>query len=103
MKERSDGGSYRTNNTRVEEPEAGLWIVSFNRPEVYNALNTDTSRDMKTIFGPLAFQPGDLRCVILTATGDKAFSAGGDLKQRKGMTDDEWRNSTPSSRKAPIR
>jgi enoyl-CoA hydratase len=79
------------NNMRVEEPEAGLWIVSFNRPEVYNALNTDTSRDMKTIFGPLAFHPGDLRCVIFTATGDKAFSAGGDLKQRKGMTDDEWR------------
>lgn len=78
-------------NMRVEEPESGLWIASFNRPEVFNALNTDTVRDMKAIFAPLAFHPGDLRCVVLTAAGDKAFSAGGDLKERKGMSDEAWR------------
>ena len=43
------------------------------------------------MFGKLAFTPGDLRCVILTAAGEKAFSAGGDLKERQGMTDDAWR------------
>jgi enoyl-CoA hydratase/carnithine racemase len=28
---------------------------------------------------------------VLTGAGDKAFSAGGDLKERRGMTDDAWR------------
>jgi enoyl-CoA hydratase/carnithine racemase len=75
----------------VNEPEPGLRIVSFNRPEVRNALNTATSEDLCSLFGPLAFTPGDLRCMVLTGTGDQAFSAGGDLKERQGMTDEDWR------------
>ena len=75
----------------VAEPEPGLMVVTFNRPEVLNALNTATSEDLRTVFGPLAFTPGDLRCVILTGAGEKAFSAGGDLKERQGMTDEAWR------------
>jgi enoyl-CoA hydratase/carnithine racemase len=66
-------------------------LVSFNRPEVRNALNTATCEDLRSIFGPLAFTPGDLRCVVLTGAGDQAFSAGGDLKERQGMTDEAWR------------
>ena len=76
---------------KVEESEPGIWVVSFNRPEVRNALNTATSEDLRDLFGPLAFMPGDLRCIVLTGAGDKAFSAGGDLKERNGMTDDDWR------------
>ncbi|MGA7489118.1 MAG: enoyl-CoA hydratase-related protein [Xanthobacteraceae bacterium] len=76
---------------KVEEPESGLWIVTINRPEVRNALNTATSEDLRQIFGPLAFTPGDLLCIVLTGAGDKAFSAGGDLKERDGMDDDTWR------------
>jgi enoyl-CoA hydratase len=75
----------------VEMPEKGLAIVRFNRPDVHNALNTATCEDLREIFGPLAFTPGELRCVILTGAGDKAFSAGGDLKERDGMTDEAWR------------
>jgi enoyl-CoA hydratase/carnithine racemase len=71
--------------------EPGLLLVSFNRPEVRNALNTATCEDLRSIFGPLAFTPGDLRCVVLTGAGDQAFSAGGDLKERQGMTDEAWR------------
>jgi enoyl-CoA hydratase len=81
----------KLNTMRVEAPEPGLWIVSFNRPNVRNAINTATCEDLRTIFGPLAFTPGDLRCVILTGAGDQAFSAGGDLKEREGMTDEQWR------------
>jgi enoyl-CoA hydratase len=76
---------------QLSEPEPGLWVVSFNRPEVRNALNTATSEDLLSIFGPLAFTPGDLRCVVLTGAGDQAFSAGGDLKERQGMSDEDWR------------
>jgi enoyl-CoA hydratase len=76
---------------RVEEPEPRLWIVTLNRPEVRNALNTATCEDLRALFGPLAFTPGDLRCIVLTGAGDQAFSAGGDLKERQGMSDDAWR------------
>jgi enoyl-CoA hydratase len=76
---------------QIEEPEPGLLIVRLNRPEVHNALNTATSEDLRTVFGPLAFTPGDLRCVILTGAGSRAFSAGGDLKERQGMSDETWR------------
>jgi len=75
----------------VAEPEPGLMVVTLNRPEVLNALNTATSEDLRTVFGPLAFTPGDLRCVILTGAGEKAFSSGGDLKERQGMSDETWR------------
>jgi enoyl-CoA hydratase/carnithine racemase len=75
----------------VEELEPGLLVVRFNRPEVRNAINTATCEDLRDLFGPLAFTPGDLRCIVLTGAGDKAFCAGGDLKERQGMSDDAWR------------
>jgi len=78
-------------NLEVEQVDPHLMIVRFNRPEVRNALNTDTSRDLYDLFGPLAFDPGALRCIVLTGAGDAAFSAGGDLKERRGMDDDAWR------------
>jgi enoyl-CoA hydratase/carnithine racemase len=82
-------GALRT--LKVEEPEPGLWIVTFNRPEVRNAINTATCEDLREVFGPLAFTPGELRCIVMTGAGDKAFSAGGDLKERDGMSDETWR------------
>jgi enoyl-CoA hydratase/carnithine racemase len=82
-------GNLRT--LKVEEPETGLWVVTFNRPEVRNAINTATCEDLREVFGPLAFTLGDLRCIVMTGAGDKAFSAGGDLKERNGMTDEAWR------------
>jgi enoyl-CoA hydratase len=81
----------RLSHVQVEEPQAGLLVVRLNRPEVLNALNTATCEDLRTVFAPLAFTPGNLRCVILTGAGDKAFSAGGDLKERHGMSDEAWR------------
>jgi enoyl-CoA hydratase len=79
------------NHMTVEAPQPDLWIVRFNRPDVLNAINTATAEDLRTVFGPLVFTPGDLRCIILSGTGARAFSAGGDLKQRHGMSDETWR------------
>ena len=54
-------------------------------------MNTQMGKDLRTLFQPLAFTPADWRCIVLTGAGDKAFCAGGDLKERNGMTDDAWR------------
>src|ERR1700679_3129757 len=74
----------------VEAVETAVWIVRLNRPEASNALNTQMALDLVAFFEALAMDPGDRRCLILTGAGDKAFCAGGDLKQRDGMTDEAW-------------
>jgi enoyl-CoA hydratase len=84
-----DFASYRT--LAIEEAGQGILIVRFNRPEVLNAINTEMLHELWRFFGPLAFTPGDLRAIILTGTGERAFCAGGDLKERKGMSDADWR------------
>lgn len=74
----------------VENRDNGLMIVTLNRPEVYNAMNTTMMRELGDVFVPLVQRPGDVRCIILTGTGEKAFCSGGDLKQRNNMTDEQW-------------
>ena len=75
----------------VETSEDGLMRVTLNRPEVRNATNTQMGRDLRELFRPLVFDAGNVRCVVVTGAGDKAFCAGGDLKERNGMTDAQWR------------
>ncbi len=65
-------------------------LVRLNRPEVLNALNTQMGRDLLDLWSRLTAEPGNLRCVVLTGSGDRAFCAGGDLKERDGMTQAEW-------------
>ncbi|OGA46191.1 MAG: enoyl-CoA hydratase [Betaproteobacteria bacterium RIFCSPLOWO2_12_FULL_62_13] len=75
----------------LERSEDGLVVVTLNRPEVRNALNTQMGMELRRLFAPLAFEPQDVRCIVITGAGDKAFCAGGDLKERNGMTDTQWR------------
>ena len=64
--------------------------VELHRPEVLNALNTAMGEDLLACFrGPAA--GCDVRAVVLTGAGDRAFCVGGDLRERQGMTDETWR------------
>ncbi len=74
----------------ISDPAAHVQQVSFNRPESANALNTHMGLDTMHYFEALALDPGAVRCVVLTGAGDKAFCAGGDLKERNGMSDQAW-------------
>ena len=65
-------------------------LVKLNRPEVLNAINTQMGRDQLDLWTRLSAEPGNLRCVIVTGSGERAFCAGGDLKERDGMTQAEW-------------
>ncbi|MBM3343244.1 MAG: enoyl-CoA hydratase [Betaproteobacteria bacterium] len=75
----------------VDESGDGLLQVTLNRPQTRNALNTQMGLELREIFAPLAFHPRQVRCVLITGSGDKAFCAGGDLKERNGMSDEQWR------------
>jgi enoyl-CoA hydratase/carnithine racemase len=74
----------------LETPAPHVLVARLNRPEVANALNTQMGRDLLALWTGLAAEPGDIRCVVFTATGGRVFCAGGDLKERNGMTDAQW-------------
>jgi len=63
---------------KVEKKEH-VTIITINRPEVMNALHPPASKEMDEVFNDLAADP-DAWIAILTGAGDKAFSAGNDLK-----------------------
>jgi enoyl-CoA hydratase len=75
----------------LETSAEGLTLITLNRPDVRNALNTQMGIELREIFAPLVFHPQDVRCVLVTGSGDKAFCAGGDLKERNGISDEQWR------------
>ena len=62
------------------EKRGRVGIIWFNRPKVLNAMNTETIVEMKQVFAMLE-EDKDIRCVILTGTGDRAFCAGGDIDE----------------------
>jgi enoyl-CoA hydratase len=71
-------------------PDRYVVTVTLNRPEQMNAMNTGMGEDLRAAFGALQHD-SDARAVIFTGAGDKAFCAGGDLKERNEMTDEAWR------------
>ena len=76
----------------VSRRDDHILLVTLNRPEVSNALNTRMGLDLVELFEALSIDLEDFRVVIITGSGDKAFCAGGDLKERNGMTDESWRS-----------
>ena len=75
----------------AEQRDEHLLLVTLNRPQALNALNTQMGKDKLDLWTRLAAEPGALRCVVLTGAGERAFCAGADLKERDGMTDAVWR------------
>ena len=64
--------------------------LTLNRPDSANAMNTQMAEEILAVLtGPEA-PAAAARCIVLTGTGSRAFCAGADLKERKGMTDTVW-------------
>jgi enoyl-CoA hydratase/carnithine racemase len=65
--------------------QGGVLTLSLNRPQAMNALNLDLLRAMEARIREVRFR-SDIRVVIVSGTGEKAFCSGADLKERAGMS-----------------
>jgi enoyl-CoA hydratase len=64
-------------------------IITLNRPHADNAVTTELAAQLIEVLETIAARP-TVRVAILTGAGDRAFSVGGDLYQRKQMTKEQW-------------
>ena len=62
--------------------EDGIGIVTINRPQVLNALNTEVYSELNEMFTEIEHDP-EIRVIIITGAGDKAFAAGVDILEMK--------------------
>lgn len=68
--------------------EKHLAVVMLNRPEVFNCFNYETLLELEAAVEDIRTNP-EVRAVIFTGAGEKAFCAGADLKERKTLTDQQ--------------
>jgi enoyl-CoA hydratase/carnithine racemase len=75
--------------TVVLERDGHLVHLILNRPEVLNAIDNTLAQELTTACETLAADP-EAWVVILRGAGERAFSAGADLKARRDFTPDDW-------------
>ncbi len=68
----------------VRRKDGGIVWLTLARPEVMNCLSFPTLKRLRALCAELASDLS-IRCVLITGSGDKAFCAGADLKERKTM------------------
>jgi enoyl-CoA hydratase len=76
-------------NLQVERKD-GVAVVTVNRPKKLNALNTKTIEELDAAFAALA-SDAEVKGVILTGAGEKAFVAGADIEELTGLDADSGR------------
>jgi len=70
--------TFETVTLNVDDP--GIALCTFNRPEVRNALNLDMVRDVRRVLEALSLRD-DVRVLIFTGAGEKAFVSGADIAE----------------------
>ena len=78
--------------------DGAVAVVTVARPEVLNALNTATNRELLGVAREISHD-AELRAVVLTGAGEKAFVAGADIAEFRGMTPEDARQASWLGRK----
>jgi enoyl-CoA hydratase/carnithine racemase len=74
----------------LEDRKNGVAVLTLNRPEVMNSFNFPMLRALKERVEAVHFDP-EVRVLIITGAGPKAFCAGADLKERATMSEAQVR------------
>ena len=80
------------------EMEDRLAIVTINRPDARNALNSIVLRELAMTFEHVSMAQ-DIGAIILTGAGDKAFVAGADIKEMANLSGLEMRGFSEIGRR----
>ncbi|PYZ94849.1 enoyl-CoA hydratase [Salipaludibacillus keqinensis] len=82
----------------IVETTDSLATVTINRPDQLNCFDFETLVQLESAVEKLQLNR-HIRCVIFTGAGDKAFSAGADLKERKSLNENEVRRNVSKIRR----
>jgi len=83
-------GFWVAYNNILLEKEDNLATLTINRPKVMNALNFDTIREIETALESIKDDP-EVKVLIITGAGDKAFVAGADIAFMQSLSAVETR------------
>lgn len=86
------GGSRTDMSYIAVEVKDHVATVTLNRPDAMNAFNYDMLVELGNVAEELRTN-ADVRVVVITAAGEKAFSVGADLKERRGLTEQQVRRN----------
>ena len=81
----------RTSDVKTVEITDGVAVITFNRPQVMNALNIQLREEIMQLAHELDADP-EVCVMVFTGAGEKAFCAGADLKERGQRTTEEMYN-----------
>ncbi|GAA0344536.1 enoyl-CoA hydratase [Bacillus carboniphilus] len=74
------------------EVKNGIGYVTLNRPEAMNCFNYETLVELGELTESIRSN-SEIRVVVFTGAGEKSFSTGADLKERKTLTEDQVRRN----------
>ena len=75
-------------STIITSLENGIFTITINRPDKLNALNKDVFNDLDKVFDEV-YNNTDIRSVIITGAGPKAFVAGADITEFGGLNKEQ--------------
>jgi enoyl-CoA hydratase len=77
-------------NIKLEQTENAVWMLTLNRPEALNALNSLMLNEIGDALRQLSEMDYDnAKVLIITGSGAKAFVAGADIKEMKDLNSDQ--------------
>lgn len=74
--------------TLLTSLENGIFFVTVNRPDKLNALNKDVMNDLDAVLNEIESN-AEIKAVIITGSGQKAFVAGADISEFVGLNTEE--------------
>lgn len=83
--------------TILYRKQNNIAYVTINREESLNCFNYQTLHELKEVTDSISLDP-EVKVVIFTGAGDKSFSAGADLKERKNLNETEVRRNVKEIR-----
>lgn len=86
------GALKLTTLVQYNEIEQSIGIITLNRPEAANAMSVQLLTELSECLQSVA-KKRNIRVVIITGSGNKAFCAGADLKERKNMSEPQVRET----------